>query len=126
MRILLALILIAFIPTVANAELRVDMTKGVVEPLPIAITPFYAEAGKQDFARNIPKVISVNLESSGLFKPVNPRAFVQDITSIQTNGPNFGEWRASGAQALVTGTVKSSADGRTRAAGFRAWCRRKA
>ena len=95
MRILLALILIAFIPTVANAELRVDMTKGVVEPLPIAITPFYAEAGKQDFARNIPKVISVNLESSGLFKPVNPRAFVQDITSIQTNGPNFGEWRYS-------------------------------
>jgi len=114
MRILLALILIAFVPTVAQAELRVDMTKGVVEPLPIAITPFFAEAGKQAFATDIPKVISVNLESSGLFKPVNPRAFVQDVASIQASGPNFGEWRASGAQALVTGTVKPSADGRTR------------
>lgn len=114
MRILLALILIAFIPSAAQAELRVDMNKGVVEPLPIAITPFFAEAGKQAFARDIPRVVSVNLESSGLFKPVNPRAFVQDIVSIQTNGPNFGEWRASGAQALVTGTVKSSEDGRTR------------
>ena len=110
--------LIAFfllmIPAAAQAELRIDMTKGVVEPLPIAITQFQAEDGKQAFARDIPGVISVNLESSGLFKPVNPRAFVQSIDSIATDGPNFGEWRASGAQALVTGTVKASPDGRTR------------
>lgn len=107
-------LLTLFIPLAANAELRVDMNKGVVEPLPIAITPFYAEGGKEAFAKDIPRVVSVNLETSGLFKPVNPRAFVQDVASLQTNGPNFGEWRASGAQALVTGTVKASADGRTR------------
>lgn len=114
MRILFALFLVVFFPVTANAELRVDMTKGVVEPLPIAITPFYAESGNQNFAKDIPRVISVNLENSGLFKPVNPRAFVQTVESLSTAGPNFGEWRASGAQALVTGTVKASGDGRTR------------
>lgn len=103
-----------FIPLSAQAELRVDMTKGVVEPLPIAITPFFASPGKESFAKDIPGVISVNLESSGLFKPVNPRAFVQSIESINNDGPNFGEWRASGAQALVTGKVSASDDGRTR------------
>ena len=98
----------------AKAELRIDMTKGVVEPLPIAITPFFVDGGNASFSRDIPGVISVNLENSGLFRPINPRAFVQNITSLNQNGPNFGEWRASGAQALVSGTVSKSNDGRTR------------
>lgn len=108
------LFLLVLIPVTAKAELRVDMTKGVVEPLPIAITPFHAVAGKENFAKNIPSVVSIDLEGSGLFKPVNPRAFVQSVESLSANGPNFGEWRATGAQALVTGTVKSTNDGRTR------------
>ncbi|NCT41619.1 MAG: Tol-Pal system protein TolB [Alphaproteobacteria bacterium] len=111
--ILFALFLIA-LPISANAQLRIDMTKGVVEPLPIAITQFKSNGGNTNFARDIPGVISVNLESSGLFKPVNPGAFVQSVDSIATDGPNFGEWRASNAQALVTGTVSPAADGRTR------------
>ncbi|MFK7840051.1 MAG: Tol-Pal system beta propeller repeat protein TolB [Bdellovibrionales bacterium] len=110
----LFILMLLIIPVSAHAELRIDMNKGVVEPLPIAITQFQATAGKENFARDIPGVISVNLEGSGLFKPVNPRAFVQSIDAIATNGPNFGEWRATGTQALVTGTVKPSDDGRTR------------
>ena len=114
MKHLLIALFMILLPISAHAELRVDITKGVVEPLPIAITSFYAEGSNQNFARDIPGVISVNLETSGLFKPVNPQAFIQGEQSIHANGPNFGEWRASGAQALVTGSVKPSADGRTR------------
>ncbi len=108
-------------PAAAMAELRIDLTKGVVEPLPIAITTFYAASGSdQNFATDIPGVISSNLEQSGLFKPVNPRAFIQSNQSIQDSGPNFGEWRSTGTQALVTGTVTRSEDGRTRVE-FRLW-----
>lgn len=108
-------------PLTAKAEIEIDLTRGVREPMPIAITTFYASApGNQNYATQIPGVISSNLESSGLFKPVNPRAFVQSTNSIETDGPRFGEWRAIGTQALVTGTVTQSNDGRTRVE-FRLW-----
>ncbi|MEM7651472.1 MAG: hypothetical protein AAF204_05265 [Pseudomonadota bacterium] len=122
MKKLLSLFLFALLlPTMAKAELVIDLRKGVVEPLPIAVTSFYATAPQhRDFATQIPQVISANLESSGLFKPVNPRAFVQDVASINADGPRFGEWRAINAQAMVSGTVTQTQDGRTRVE-FRLW-----
>ncbi len=120
-KILLLALCLLILPLNARAELRIDLTKGVVEPLPIAITKFNVEnGGSQSFANDIPGVISTNLEQSGLFKPVNPQAFIQTPDSLKANGPNFGEWRATGTQALVTGSVILSADGRTRVE-FRLW-----
>lgn len=119
--LLLTLCLLVLPLSNAKAELRIDLTKGVVEPLPIAITKFNVEnGGNQAFANDIPGVISANLEQSGLFKPVNPQAFIQTPESLKASGPNFGEWRATGTQALVTGSVILSADGRTRVE-FRLW-----
>ncbi|MCB9983947.1 MAG: Tol-Pal system protein TolB [Rhodospirillales bacterium] len=114
-------LLLLLMPHVARAELVLDLKSGVVEPMPIAVATFYAQSPQhQDFATQIPGVISANLESSGLFKPVNPRAFVQDVESMQIAGPRFGEWRAIGTQALITGSVTTAADGRTRVE-FRLW-----
>ncbi len=114
--LLLAFCSFTLFPAVSKAELRVDMTKGVVEPMPIAITPFYdasagASGGTSKLSNDILGVISANLESSGLFKIVNPAAFIQTGEALQKNGPNFGEWRASGAQALVTGQITPGANG---------------
>jgi TolB protein len=105
----------------AQAQLRVDVTKGSVQALPIAISPFYPERPEfSDLARDIPQIITDNLRGSGLFAPVNPSAFIQDPTSINTEGPRFAEWRAINAQALVSGSVTRTADGRTRVE-FRLW-----
>ncbi len=105
----------------ARAELNVNVTKGSVEELPIAITSFYAEPGSDlQLAQQLPQVITNNLERTGLFAPINPNAFIQDPPSIAKDGPHFNEWRAINAQALVTGTVSRSADGRTRVE-FRLW-----
>ena len=120
-KLFLSLLLVLLFPLTAYAELRVDITRGVVEPMPIAITTFYSTAPQHsDFATQIPQVISANLESSGLFKPVNPRAFVQNVASLHVDGPRFGEWRAINTQAMVSGAVTSTADGRTRVE-FRLW-----
>lgn len=114
-------ICVLLVPLTAKAEIEIDLTRGVIEPLPIAITTFHADSSNnQNYATQIPGVISANLEGSGLFKPVNPRAFVQSTNSIETDGPRFGEWRAIGTQALVTGTVTQTNDGRTRVE-FRLW-----
>lgn len=104
-----------------HAEVKINVTQGSVEPLPIAITTFYAgAAGARDIAQNLPQVVSADLERTGLFAPVSPRAFIQDPASIQQNGPRFGEWRAINAQALVTGSVTMDPDGKARVE-FRLW-----
>lgn len=118
--VILAFVVFAFaLP--ANAQLRVDVNKGKIEPVPIAISPFYAERPEfAQFAKDIPDIITNNLRGSGLFKPVSPGAFIQDSASIQKEGPRFAEWRAINAQALVTGSVTQAPDGRTRVE-FRLW-----
>lgn len=114
------LFVLALIPAVAHAELRVDVTRGTIEPMPIAISPFLGSGADANLASEMPNVISNNLAGSGLFKPVNPAAFVQDAASIQRDGVRFAEWRATNTQALVTGTVTSLPDGKARVE-FRLW-----
>lgn len=115
------LLLLVFIPQSAKAELNIDLTRGVSEPVPIAVASFHAISPQnKKFATQIPQVISENLEGSGLFKPLNPRSFVQDVNSMHDSGPRFGEWRAIGTQGLISGSVTTSNDGRTRVE-FRLW-----
>ena len=116
------LFVLALIPAAAQAqgELRVDVTRGTIEPMPIAISPFSGSGADANLASEMPNVISNNLAGSGLFKPVNPAAFVQDAASIQRDGVRFAEWRATNTQALVTGTVTSLPDGKARVE-FRLW-----
>lgn len=110
-------VLLAFTPISARAELSVDVTRGMSQPMPVAIPMFY---GSGALATQMPGVISADLAGSGLFRPVSPEAFVQDVASIQQNGPRFDEWRATGAQALVTGSVTDAGGGRARVE-FRLW-----
>ncbi|OFW87275.1 MAG: Tol-Pal system beta propeller repeat protein TolB [Alphaproteobacteria bacterium RIFCSPHIGHO2_12_FULL_45_9] len=105
---------ISVVSSMAHAELRVDVNKGTMDPIPVAITQFVPKDGSNDqFATDIPKVISSDLESTGLFKLINPQSFIQDAASMQTQ-IRFNEWKAINAQALVNGTVTKLPDGRTR------------
>ncbi len=117
---LAAAVLAAVWAGAATAQVRVDITQGVVEPLPIAISDFHpGDAVSQDHAANIAEVIRANLERSGLFRPLDPRAHIQTPESLQT-GPRFGDWRIIEAQALVSGAVRLAEDGRLRVE-FRLW-----
>src|SRR3546814_19376295 len=69
--------------------------------------------------RDIANVVSADLERSGLFKPIDPRAFIQTAASLQTQ-PRFADWRVINAQALVNGSVELQPDGRLRVE-FRLW-----
>src|SRR3546814_15822286 len=59
--------------------------------------------------RDIANVVSADLERSGLFKPIDPRAFIQTAASLQTQ-PRFADWRVINAQALVNGSVELQPD----------------
>ena len=104
----------------ARAELRIDITRGTFEPLPIAITDFHSEdAESARLGADIADVVTADLERSGLFRPLDPQAFIQDAASVAT-APRFGEWSVLKAQALVAGTAQMQSDGRLRIE-FRLW-----
>lgn len=119
--LVLALTLVVMPFASARAELQVNVTSGIQEPMPIAVTTFHSTLpNQQEMATEMPKIITANLERTGLFKPLNPSSFIQSPASIAADGVRFAEWRATNAQALVTGTVTTSPDGRTRVE-FRLW-----
>lgn len=104
----------------SQAELRIDVTQGRADPMPIAVTIFKSEGIKnKNIGKKISTVISANLERSGLFAPIDPKAFLE--TSIEMDlRPQFGNWRVLNAQAMVHGAVNIDADGRLNVQ-FRLW-----
>ena len=115
---LLFVLVVAIRP--AAAELRIDITRGVVEPLPIAIVPFDGSDGEMSrIGRDIAGVISADLDRSGLFRPIDERAFIQTQIPMDTL-PKFAEWRVLNAPALVYGRTTAVGDGRLKIE-FRLW-----
>ena len=114
-------VLVAFIfTTPSEAQLRVDITRGTVEPLPIAIPEFFGKTKYEaEIGRKIADLISADLERSGLFQPIDRRAFIQQVAALQVQ-PRFGDWRQINAQALVSGSTRSQQDGRLKVE-FRLW-----
>jgi len=100
----------------AHAVLEIDVNKGVVEPLPIAITDFLS--GDQ-MGADIAGVVAADLRRSGLFAPIDKGAFIEKISNPDV-APRFDDWKVINAQALVTGRVNVEGDGRIRAE-FRLW-----
>ena len=95
----------------ARAELRVDITRGHVEPLPIAIVDL---AGKTEAdatrGRQITEIVTRNLERSGLFRLIDQAAFIDKPSGIAAR-PRFQDWRIINAQALVTGRIAPGESG---------------
>ena len=65
------------------AQLRIDITEGQVAPTPIAIANFTGPNGEvTEIGKQIARVISEDLESSGLFAPVDSAAFIDPPSAI--------------------------------------------
>jgi TolB protein len=107
--------------TPARADLKIDINRGTVQPMPIAVSPFYgAQAKDSQIGNDVTSVISANLERSGLFRPLDPKAFIQTPEALKNQPPRFADWRAINAQALVHGDVEVQPDGRLKIE-FRLW-----
>ena len=107
-------------PRPAAAQLQVRIDQGMVNPLPIAI-PQLAGDNQQTggLGSQIAQVISADLESSGLFRPLDPAAFLQSPADA-ASAPRFADWRVLDAQALVAGSVTAMPNGQVEIT-FRLW-----
>lgn len=112
--------LIFMVDQPALGELKVDITRGTVKPLPIAITSFIGGTQQEkEFGQSISGVIKMDLERSGLFQSIDEKAFIDVEASLETV-PQFQNWRVLNAQALVQGRVTFIANDRMKAQ-FRLW-----
>ncbi len=104
----------------AHALLEIDITQGNVEPLAIAISDFVGGTAEEAMiGGDVAKVVTNNLSRSGLFRPLDPRSFIEKTTDPNAT-PRFGDWRIINAQALVTGQTTMEPDGRLKL-DFRLW-----
>ena len=106
---LIFICLFLIIPFKVFALIEVDITRGNLNPLPLAVSPLSIdENSKKSFKKildkeNIGSEISIivenNLRTSGLFNPLSKDAFLQapDIANLK---PRFEDWNLIKAQAL--------------------------
>ena len=96
---------------------EIDITRGNIDPLPIAVSAlsldvkskndFKNQLNLEDLGLEISKVVENNLKNTGLFNTINKDAFLQkpDIAHLK---PRFEDWALIKAQALITGKVSST------------------
>ncbi len=96
----------------SSGPLRIEITEGVIEPLPVAVPDFIAEnPAAVELAVNIADVIAADLTGTGLFREIPQGAFISTPTSF-SSPVQYSDWKAINAQALVTGAVSVTTDGR--------------
>ena len=108
------LILIILFPVKAFSLIEVDITRGNLSPLPVAVSPLSVDSeSKESFEKLLKKknigaeislVVENNLVKSGLFNPLDKDAFLQN-PNIAHLKPRFEDWALIKAQALITGKV---------------------
>ena len=107
-------------PAFAQSQGRLQINPTEFRPIDIAIPNFVAGTpGDAEVGAGVAQVITNNLKRSGLFAPIDPAAFIERITNIDT-APQFNSWKQINAQALVTGRMTRQGDGRLKAE-FRLW-----
>ena len=113
MKKIFLVLLIYFVSINSSFSLiEVDITRGNLDPLPIAVSPLHVDTESDEHENikvrelgiKIAKIIEKNFKSTGLFNPLKKEAFVQkpDIAHLK---PRFEDWRLIKAQALVTGKL---------------------
>ena len=112
LRILAILLLFQF---KAYALIEVDITRGNLSPLPIAVSPLSSDKDslakfekilkKKDLGSEISIIVENNLKQTGLFNPLEKDAFLQkpEIAHLK---PRFEDWALIKSQALITGKVE--------------------
>lgn len=114
-------LLLCLLVTTASAEmLKLTVTQGHADPMPIAIAAFEGNTpAEQEMGEKITAIIKADLESTGLFRIIPPESFIEQKVPFNVV-PRFQDWKIIKAQALVNGYVKFTKKGHI-AVGARLW-----
>lgn len=91
----------------ARAQLTIEITQGVNNPVSIAVVPF----GWQGFGglnENIAEIVSADLRNSGQFAPINESNMLS--TPHAASEVYYRDWRFLGADYLLVGNITNPGD----------------
>ncbi len=94
-------------PQSVQAVLEIDIDKGQIRGIPIAIVPF-GERGVSSLPYDVAQIIEDDLSSSGRFDPISRADFLSRPTDEDIV---FKDWRLIKAEALVVGFIEDRGDG---------------
>lgn len=92
----------------------ISITGGNSDPIAIAVNDFALvgpEAPPREVASDIIKVITDDLRSSGMFRPISKAAFIENKIGLN-HEPLFAAWQQINASLLLNGEVKVIGQGR--------------
>jgi TolB protein len=92
----------------AQAQLKIEITSGVTDPIPIAIVPF-AHTTTGDGGLDVAAIVQRDLEGSGRFRAM-PRARMLTNPSRVEN-VQLADWKADGNDYVAVGRVTPLPDG---------------
>ena len=90
--------------TSTRAQVRVEIAGVASNQIPVAVAAFADEAMAP---AQVSAIIKADLERSGVFKVIDAGTVLSESSAI-----DYGQWKSRGADALVVGSVRRSADGR--------------
>lgn len=99
----LIIVFVFVVSAVAHAELTIEITQGVDNPMPIAVVPFGGVVPTS--GDSLPDIITNDLRSSGFFAPIPTRDMLSHPT--QESDIYFRDWRLLGASYIVVGNVEA-------------------
>jgi TolB protein len=97
---------LAGLPRAAPAQLKIEITSGVTDPVAVAIVPF---AGSGAGGIDVAQLIQSDLEGTGRFRGM-PRA-AMTATPSRAQDVQTAAWKAAGNDYVVVGRVVPQADG---------------
>jgi TolB protein len=88
----------------AVAEVRVEVSGVGITQIPVAVAPF---KGQESAPQKPAAIVAADLDRSGQFKSIDP-----GLAMDENSRPDFNAIRQKNADALVTGSIQKTADGR--------------
>ena len=103
-----ALLCVLGLPQLTWAQLKIEITSGVTDPIPVAIVPF-ASSGGADNGVDVAQIIQNDLAGSGRFKTMARSAMT--ATPSRAQDVQIASWKAAGNDYVVVGRVTPLAAG---------------
>ena len=117
---LIKFLIILLISNISYAAPRIDITKGNIEPFPVAINDLGSNGTSNNLlGQEIATIVKSDLARSGLFKIISNEAFIEEVKSSEVM-PQFASWRQINAGAFLAGDLKKIGENDLEIA-FRVW-----
>ena len=104
-----AAVLVGALTPTARAELQIDITQGVTDPIPVAIVPF-ASAAPADGGLDLAAVVQHDLDGSGRFRSMS-RASMHALPQHAVDVV-VADWRAAGEDYVLVGRTTAEQGGK--------------